>query len=801
MIDLPEVTLVCIDCVDAERALFALRKSMRHIRYGRVKLLTSIGLAGYDDIEIVPIRELSGMEDYSNFMFRDLNDYIDTAYALIIQWDGFVVNPAAWTDEFLRYDYIGAPWYFRIDDGNMAVGNGGFSLRSKRLLETVQKKLRITDNHPEDWFICTMYREVLEYHGIKFAPVELAYTFSVENEIYKGSFGWHGYLNNIPEIWDFAEKNKENCTRSFIYDCFTFYNEFDLLELRLNSLSPSVDRFVLVESTHTFSGKKKRLFYDEVKDIEPFVTFKDKIIHIVHDEPPSDDRWANEFAQRNAIRQGLEGINPYDIVLISDVDEIINPAVFEQIRMRRVPGGLAMKSYNYFLNCRVLDEDIFTARYCRWQDYTEAQTLRDAQLQIGAFIKNGGWHFSYFGAPETISEKIASFAHAEYDTEFHRNVSRISKCINMLVDPLERKGYDLSTISLDAPEYVLRNRDKYRKYIAITLGIGAVNSKLVEEAALLEGPSSIGELECLSDLASQSRTIIETGCSDMRSTKVLADAGNTVLIADTAPETDPTWITRWESVFSEEIGEGRVELIRGNDADVFERLKEKNLSADLLVIHDSVNHDNPEGNIFSSLVRPGGYIWKQGEYASLRDLEIERMFLNVCDESSDIKGHLPTLKNISRMCGHVTEMVAQTGISIVALLAGKPEKVVSYTIHDDGDCIDKLSKIPLKTVYTIAHGDSLSVEIEETDFLFIDTYHTYDRLSKELERHADSVRKYIALHDTITFGLSGEDGSTPGLQKAVTDFLQKNTAWKVMDAYHHYHGFMVLERNMQPANR
>jgi hypothetical protein len=71
------------------------------LRYGRVKLLTNIGHAGYDDIEIVHIRELSGMEDYSNFMIRDLNDYIDTAYALVIQWDGFVVNPAAWTDEFL----------------------------------------------------------------------------------------------------------------------------------------------------------------------------------------------------------------------------------------------------------------------------------------------------------------------------------------------------------------------------------------------------------------------------------------------------------------------------------------------------------------------------------------------------------------------------------------------------------------------------------------------------------------------------------------------------------------------------
>ncbi len=258
MINLPDVTLVCIDCIDVKRALTALRKSMRHIRFGSVKLLTSISHDDCDDIEIVYIRELRSMEAYSGFMFHNLNDYIDSAYALVIQWDGFVVNPQAWTDEFLQYDYIGAPWFFRLDARNMAVGNGGFSLRSKRLLETVQKKLRIHDTHPEDWFLCTTYREVLEYHGIKFAPVDLAYKFSVENESYKGSFGWHGYLNNIPEIWDYAEREiGYNSTRPFLYDCFIFSNELELLELRLRVLNSSVDKLVLVESTHTFSGKTK----------------------------------------------------------------------------------------------------------------------------------------------------------------------------------------------------------------------------------------------------------------------------------------------------------------------------------------------------------------------------------------------------------------------------------------------------------------------------------------------------------------------------------------------------------------
>lgn len=87
-------------------------------------------------------------------MIKELNKYIETSYVLIIQYDGFILNPDAWTDEFLEYDYIGAPWWY-TDDCN--VGNGGFSLRSKKLLEILANDDSILETHPEDHHICRTY--------------------------------------------------------------------------------------------------------------------------------------------------------------------------------------------------------------------------------------------------------------------------------------------------------------------------------------------------------------------------------------------------------------------------------------------------------------------------------------------------------------------------------------------------------------------------------------------------------------------------------------------------------------------
>lgn len=190
-IHLPNITLTIIDCKDLSKAIFAVNYSSRFFKFGKVKILTSIA-STYDD-NFIQIPHIYNRDRYSYFCVKELYKYIDTEFCLIIQSDGFVVGDAStWNDEFLQYDYIGAPWGF--EDG-LNVGNGGFSLRSKRILEEVDKIAK--EYHPEDVVFCRICRKELEDQGIKYAPVELAAKFSIERN-YKyqeseGRFGFHGF--------------------------------------------------------------------------------------------------------------------------------------------------------------------------------------------------------------------------------------------------------------------------------------------------------------------------------------------------------------------------------------------------------------------------------------------------------------------------------------------------------------------------------------------------------------------------------------------------------------------------------
>ncbi len=136
---------------------------------------------------------------YSVDTNREFTGYIDTAYALIIQWDGYVLKGANWKNEFFKYDYIGAPWhdewkkdhpYWNKNNTN-EVGNGGFSLRSKRLLDFLASSSAITQIHPEDWAICKTYYNYLVEQNFKFAPTEMAYKFAVDGIPWDGQFGFH----------------------------------------------------------------------------------------------------------------------------------------------------------------------------------------------------------------------------------------------------------------------------------------------------------------------------------------------------------------------------------------------------------------------------------------------------------------------------------------------------------------------------------------------------------------------------------------------------------------------------------
>lgn len=185
---LPNVTLAVVDCVDIQGAVKAVTKSTKNIQFGDVKILSSIEHHGA--IKIHPIKSI---QEYSKFIIKDLYKYIHTDYCLIVQADGYVMNHKAWSNDFLSYDYIGAKWWYK--DG-LNVGNGGFSLRSRKLMEFIANDPTITDLHPEDDRICRKYGRYLQDKGFCFAPENVADRFSIEGNqgkvYYSGSFGFHG---------------------------------------------------------------------------------------------------------------------------------------------------------------------------------------------------------------------------------------------------------------------------------------------------------------------------------------------------------------------------------------------------------------------------------------------------------------------------------------------------------------------------------------------------------------------------------------------------------------------------------
>lgn len=192
--DLSQVTLCAVTSVNVEATLLALKASLEQVDFGACKLLTDAAVVpSRPDIEVVPIGRLSSAAAYSDFMLTGLVDYVDTSHCLVAQWDGHVLDAGRWRPEFLEYDYIGASWP-QFSDGH-DVGNGGFSLRSRRLMELCRSPA-FTPIHPEDVAIGRTNRVWLENHGMRFAPRDLADLFAAERVgDPKSTFGYHGVWN------------------------------------------------------------------------------------------------------------------------------------------------------------------------------------------------------------------------------------------------------------------------------------------------------------------------------------------------------------------------------------------------------------------------------------------------------------------------------------------------------------------------------------------------------------------------------------------------------------------------------
>lgn len=190
---LDNVTLCIVDCINYGEAISAIKKSQYQIEFAKTLFFTDINAQSTKfSFQIIPIDKIGSKAEYSHFIMKYLPKYIDTEYALIIQHDGYVLNGDSWDESFLDYDYTGAAW---LEQDGFNIGNGGFSLRSKRLLDAVAHDDFIQMNHTaEDVLICRIYRPYLESrYGIKFANEEIADKFSFElREPICSTFGFHG---------------------------------------------------------------------------------------------------------------------------------------------------------------------------------------------------------------------------------------------------------------------------------------------------------------------------------------------------------------------------------------------------------------------------------------------------------------------------------------------------------------------------------------------------------------------------------------------------------------------------------
>lgn len=252
------------------------------------------------------------------------------------------------------------------------------------------------------------------------------------------------------------------------YDAFTFFNELDLLELRLHELHRHVDAFILVEAPWTFQGAPKPLFFDDNR--RRFRRFLPQIRHVVvPDQPASPDPWQREYHQRNAIRRGLAGLRPTDLVLVSDADEIIRPAAIAEAERRACFSFLELDLYYYYLDwlaqpwCRAYAAPYATI--AAMPDLSEPRSLDRKYFETGipeSVVPQAGWHFSWAGGVQRMIDKLAAFSHTEPSVQAWRDPAQLAAAVarrEFFVD-----NAPLRPVTLDVlPGHVRRRATRYHR--------------------------------------------------------------------------------------------------------------------------------------------------------------------------------------------------------------------------------------------------------------------------------------------------------------------------------------------------
>ena len=263
-----------------------------------------------------------------------------------------------------------------------------------------------------------------------------------------------------------------------IYDCFQYFDEDYMVDLRLNILNQYVDFFVISESTRTHQGKEKKINFD----INKFPKFKDKIKFVVADYKEkvnfvkhSGGESPIEQHQRNSLIEGIKDASPDDLIILSDSDEIPDLTKLKTINKMSKFVAFSQQMFMYKLNLKNLDESNWIGSKITKKKYISSmQDLRNLKFKEYPFwridkknlqIIKGGWHFSFLQTPEQILNKIKSFSHGEFNGD-DINEKNIEEKILKNQDIFGR-DIILKKIKIDSnyPKYILENEDKFLKWI------------------------------------------------------------------------------------------------------------------------------------------------------------------------------------------------------------------------------------------------------------------------------------------------------------------------------------------------
>ena len=268
-----------------------------------------------------------------------------------------------------------------------------------------------------------------------------------------------------------------------LIDCCMYFDEDLMLDIRLNTLHETVDKFVIAEATRDHSGKEKKLNFN----IKNFLKFKNKIRYLVIDDLPIDVRsqkknWDSNHLrdqfQRNSLIRGFEELSENDLIMISDIDEIPDPKKISEFKVKNKYACFMQKNFQSKINLlNMSDEYWMDRKICQKKYLKSPQWLRGIKTKKRPFWKfykpkepqlifDGGWHFSFLKNPKNIAKKIKAYSHQEYNKKEFTNVNLIEDKIINLKD-LFNRNIKYQKVKLDDtfPQYILKNREIFKNWI------------------------------------------------------------------------------------------------------------------------------------------------------------------------------------------------------------------------------------------------------------------------------------------------------------------------------------------------